>query len=91
MPFYNTIDTKTTEGKRTVCRLLKLREGLDEIPEKTVDETLLLATWNIRDFDKSSYGERSEEAIFYIRTGNQTQKLNPREANEYINHHWTRS
>ncbi len=32
-----------------------------------------------------------EEAIFYIRTGNQTQKLNPRETTEYIKHHWSKS
>ena len=30
----------------------------------------------------------SKEAIFYIRTGNQTQKLNPMEAVEYIKHRW---
>lgn len=29
-----------------------------------------------------------KEKIFYIRTGNQTQKLNPREAVEYIRYHW---
>jgi predicted HTH transcriptional regulator len=29
-----------------------------------------------------------KEAIFYVRTGNQTQKLNPREAVEYIRYHW---
>ena len=66
MPFYNKINTKTKEGKRTVDRLLKLKEGLSEIPNKTVDSTLLLATWNIRDFDKPAYGERSDEAIYYI-------------------------
>jgi len=66
MPFYNAIDTNTPEGKRTVDRLLKLSEGLGEIPVKTVDQTLLLATWNIRDFDKPAYGERSDEAIYYI-------------------------
>ena len=31
-----------------------------------MDEKLLLATWNIRDFDKPAYGERSDEAIAYI-------------------------
>jgi endonuclease/exonuclease/phosphatase family metal-dependent hydrolase len=66
MPFYNSIDTAKNEGKRTVERLLKLKEGLSQIPSKTVDDTLLLATWNIRDFDKPAYGKRSDEAIFYI-------------------------
>ena len=31
------------------------------------------------------------EAIFYIRTGNQTQKLNPREANSYVRYNWEKS
>jgi len=66
MPFYNTIDTETKAGRRTVRRLMELKEGLKDIPRKTVDDTLLLATWNIRDFDKPAYGERSDEAIFYI-------------------------
>lgn len=66
MPFYQYINPKTIEGKRTLNRLLKLKEALDEIPAKTVDETLLLATWNIRDFDKPAYGLRSDESIYYM-------------------------
>ncbi len=66
MPFYHRIASNTPEGKRTIDRLLKLKTALKEIPCKTVDETLLLATWNIRDFDKPSYGFRSDEAIYYI-------------------------
>lgn len=31
-----------------------------------------------------------EEALFYIRTGNQTQRLNPKEAVEYIKYHWSK-
>jgi hypothetical protein len=49
MPFYQKIDPKTESGKRTLERLLLLRETLkQEIPERTQKETLLLATWNIR-------------------------------------------
>lgn len=66
MPFYNEIDVNTPEGKRTAERLLALKQALRDIPTKTVDETLLLATWNIRDFDKPAYGQRSDEAIYYI-------------------------
>jgi len=66
MPFYHSIKETTDEGKRTIEGLMRLREGLQVIPTKTVDETLLLATWNIRDFDKPAYGERSNEAIYYI-------------------------
>ncbi len=67
MPFYKDLDKSTEEGKRTLDRLLRLRKKLkDEIPERTLEETLLLATWNIRDFDKPAYGERMDEAIYYI-------------------------
>lgn len=66
MSFYQRIDAKTVEGRRTIDRLLVLKKALGEIPEKTVDSNLLVATWNIRDFDKPAYGERSDEAIYYI-------------------------
>lgn len=66
MPFYNELKNDTEEGMRTAKRLLALKQALRDIPEKTVDKTLLLATWNIRDFDKPAYGRRSEEAIYYI-------------------------
>ncbi len=66
MPFYNAIDINTKQGRRTAQRLLKLKEGLSSIPGKTVDDRLLLATWNIRDFDKSAYGDRLDESIYYI-------------------------
>lgn len=68
MPFYNrAFLTKGAKGRRTLERLLALRAQLDEqIPARTQQETLLLATWNIRDFDKPAYGERSEEAMHYI-------------------------
>lgn len=67
MPFYRDINAKTPEGKRTLDRLLKLRAQLAaEIPARTQKETLLLATWNIRDFDKPTFGERLSESIYYI-------------------------
>jgi len=66
MPFYNDLSSDNPEGKRTIQRLLALKQALRDIPAKTVDETLLLATWNIRDFDKPAYGARSDEAIYYI-------------------------
>ena len=67
MPFYQNIDPRTTEGQRTIERLLALRQALDDkIPARTLNETLLLATWNIREFDSSAYGERMSEAFYYI-------------------------
>ena len=39
------------ERKRVIEKLIDLRAQLDkEIPEKTASNTLLLATWNIREF-----------------------------------------
>ncbi len=67
MPFYQGINSKTREGRRTAQNLRILKKALrEQIPVKTVDDRLLLATWNIRDFDKPTFGERSDEAIYYI-------------------------
>ncbi len=66
MPYYHDLDAHSPSGKRATERLLSLRKALKEIPERMLDETLLLATWNIRDFDAPDYGDRMEEAIYYI-------------------------
>ena len=48
---------------RVVERLLTLREQLRaQIPEKTATQTLLLATWNIREFGEN----RLQESSYYI-------------------------
>lgn len=68
MPFYHRLNVnQRPEDKQAIEGLFRLRAALDtEIPDKTIDKNLLLATWNIRDFDKPAYGERSDEAIYYI-------------------------
>jgi len=67
MPFYKDLKANKPIQKRTIKNLIKLRAGLKkDIPQRTLTETLLLATWNIRDFDKPSYGYRLEESFFYI-------------------------
>jgi len=46
--------------------LLALKEALaDQVPPKAAN-TVLLATWNIREFDSAAYGERSLECLYYI-------------------------
>lgn len=65
MPYYKPIknirDVKTKQ--RVVKNLLKLRNKLTtDIPAKTVSETLLLATWNIREFSDN----RTDESLHYI-------------------------
>ena len=51
------------EKRRTIEKLIKLRRQLDkEIPEKTAVNSLLLATWNIRQFTDN----RRPESYMYI-------------------------
>jgi len=52
---------------RTVGGLTRLRAQLDDaIPARTQEDTLLLATWNIREFDSKAYGDRTLEPLHYI-------------------------
>ena len=52
-----------SEKVRVVERLLDLRKQLhDQVPEKTATQTLLLATWNIREFGEN----RLPESSYYI-------------------------
>jgi len=67
MSLYQEINEQTPEGLRTLERLLALREQLEqEVPQRNMDDTLLLATWNIREFDSPAYGERLKESFYYI-------------------------
>jgi len=66
MPYYKPlkeIDDKVLQ-KRIIDKILLLRKNLEEqIPQKSVSETLLLATWNIREF---GMGNRIPESFHYI-------------------------
>jgi endonuclease/exonuclease/phosphatase family metal-dependent hydrolase len=84
MPYYNRLRPKQqTEGistedrRRTIAGIQRLREQkFLKVPTRTLKDTLLLATWNIRDFgneDKRAKGdgqnqpgERLEESYYYI-------------------------
>ena len=67
MPDYKSIDSNTVEGRRTAEKLRALKLALDiAIPAKTVDPTLLLATWNIREFGGTKSGGREDEPLFYL-------------------------
>ncbi len=66
MPYYKPLKQhkNQAEKERIIKNLLLIREKLGEqIPRKTVSETLLLATWNIREF---SMNKRLEESYYYI-------------------------
>jgi exonuclease III len=65
--YYGDIRSGFPNYERVADRLTALRTQLDqEIPDKTLETTVLLATWNIREFDAESYGVRLEESIVYI-------------------------
>jgi len=67
MPDYKSLESGTPEGRRTAQNLLTLKIQLDgAIPAKTVDSTLLLATWNIREFGGNKSGGREAEPLYYI-------------------------
>ncbi|WP_400077673.1 endonuclease/exonuclease/phosphatase family protein [Winogradskyella sp. R77965] len=60
---------KPIERKRVIGRLVNLKKDLDEkIPDKEFNENVLIATWNIRDFDSNQYGygPRTKEAFYYM-------------------------
>jgi len=64
MPYYYPLKRMSkVERLRTTEKILKLRSQLDiEIPQKTAMDTLLLATWNIREFSDN----RLTESLYYI-------------------------
>ena len=71
MPYYAPIKKLTPKNlrKRTLLGLHRLRTQLDaEMPQKTRDETLILGTWNIRNFDDNRFnsGPRSKEDMYYL-------------------------
>lgn len=74
MPYYKGLfdsfprDVDSPARRRVAAGLLSLRRRLrKEIPPRTVEETLLLATWNIREFGRNKmFGTRLDESIQYI-------------------------
>jgi exonuclease III len=70
MPYYKPLKHLSEDiRKRTVSNLLDLRKQLDEeLPRKKILESLILGTWNIRNFDDNrfGYGPRLEESFYYL-------------------------
>ena len=54
--------------ERCSSRLMKMRKSLSDLRARRSDGNLLLATWNIRDFDsnKFGFGPRLPETFYYI-------------------------
>jgi endonuclease/exonuclease/phosphatase family metal-dependent hydrolase len=55
-------------AKRCIERLIKMRRNLTPVRKRKSEGSLLLATWNIRDFDsnKFGFGPRLQETFYYI-------------------------
>ena len=70
MPYYYGIKSMSKDMRaRTLEGLKRLRAQLDkEMPVKTRTATLVLGTWNIRNFDDNRFmtGFRTDEDLFYI-------------------------
>lgn len=67
MPFYSSLNNRDEVDRRTARGLRRLRSALTEqIPGKTIDSTLLIASWNIREFGGTKHGGRDTETLFYI-------------------------
>ena len=65
MPYYYPIKTIRDKEvrQRVIDRLLLLRRQMDEqIPQKTEADTMLIATWNIKEFNN----KRTLESAYYI-------------------------
>lgn len=66
MPNYYSL-RREPKSARIIEGLQRLRAQLDaEIPQRSLDKTLRLATWNIREFDSPAYGDRAADAYYYI-------------------------
>ena len=70
MPFYKNLRYMSKSvRKRTIGGLKRIRAQMDaEMPRKTRDATIVLGTWNIRNFDDNRFGSgpRSDEDIYYL-------------------------
>ena len=68
MPNYTALRSMPEADRgRTIDGLGRLRASLArELPPKTLDRTMLLATWNIRELDSTKYGMRGDEAYLYL-------------------------
>ena len=71
MPYYRPIkNLSAADRKRTVAGIQRLRKQFADakFPSKKSSESLILGTWNIRNFDddRFNFGPRTAESMFYI-------------------------
>lgn len=71
MPYYKPLKKLSIgDRKRTVAGIQRLRKQFADVrfPSKKTSESLILGTWNIRNFDddRFNYGPRMTESLYYI-------------------------
>lgn len=80
MPFYTQLNDMPEKQKRRVAEnILRLRNLFEEgkgipgdsdyiapIPQRSLNDNLIIGTWNIREFDNEKYGYRGPEPMLYI-------------------------
>ncbi|MCL3782497.1 endonuclease [Prolixibacteraceae bacterium JC049] len=71
MPYYSSLKKmQPSDRNRIVEGLQRIRKQFirDEFPHKQMTKSLILGTWNIRNFDDNrfNYGPRSKESMYYI-------------------------
>jgi len=70
MPYYAGLRRfKSGDRARAIEGILALRRKIQKtVPPRTAKDTLLLATWNLRDFDSNKFGHgpRIDESYYYI-------------------------
>ncbi len=74
MPLFHNLDSFEVDTARIAGRLAVLRQALQDhpgasirrVPDKNTSGTLLLATWNIKDFDGGAADRRTDQSYWYI-------------------------
>lgn len=69
MPYYASLRRETPAVRaRIAAGLLRLRQAIVDqgVPPRTLAGDVLIASWNIREFDSRKYGGRLTDAFYYI-------------------------
>lgn len=69
MPYYAGLRREDRETReRIAAGLIRLRQAIaaQGVPTRTVAGDVLIASWNIREFDSAKYGNRVIDAFYYI-------------------------
>lgn len=69
MPYYAGLRDEDAETRQRVAEgLIRLRENIaaQNVPTKTIDGDVLVASWNIREFGGRKMGARLTDAYYYI-------------------------